>query len=333
MNAVRDYTSNNVGPHLKALQKSEGTFLAETVPGFGARTVFEGFRGKKGFDEYLYKEAAPNPTNLRDKADAFETQLVGRFQTDPAAKPISSFRTVNGRRLFFTAAPLRIKQKSCLECHTTPDMAPAAMVAKYGPDNGFGWKLNQVIAAQIVYVPASQVLQQGRDKALLVLGLFVAVFGLLMLGLNLLLRRMVLVPLNHLAAATGVIAAGGETARAFQASAGGLELRATGAPRRRARRAGEDVRQDGRHRRRPARRGMREAQETLQQREARFPGADRERLGRGRRHRRRWSHHLRQSRGSSGARSARPRRCWGNRSRRSSTRPTTIVSSRPDTVR
>ena len=208
MNAVRDYTSTNVGPNLKRLQAKEGGFLPETVPGFGARTVFENFRGNQAFDEYLYKEAAPNPTNVRtDQADPFEADLVSRFQADAQLKPISGFRRVKGNDLFFTAAPLRIKQQSCLQCHTTPDMAPAAMVAKYG-DHGFGWHLDQVIATQVVYVPATRVLADGRRQALMVLGLFAAVFAVILLLINLLLQRTVLRPLSHLAAATEAVEAG-----------------------------------------------------------------------------------------------------------------------------
>jgi PAS domain S-box-containing protein len=208
MNAVRDYTSTNLGPSLKRLQAQEGGFLPETVPGFSARTVFENFRGNKAFDEYLYKEAAPNPTNVRtDQADAFEADLVRRFQANAQLKPITGFRRVDGRDLFFTAAPLRIKTASCLQCHTSPDLAPAPMVAKYG-DHGFGWKLNQVIATQVVYVPATQVLSQGRRQALLVLGLFAAVFAVILLLINLMLRHTVLRPLSHLAAATEAVNAG-----------------------------------------------------------------------------------------------------------------------------
>ncbi len=211
MNAVRDYTSTNVGPSLKKLQAKEGVFLAETVPGFSARTVFENFRGKAGFDEYLYKEAAPNPTNVRDQADAFEAGLVARFEADEALKPISGFRRVAGHDLFYTAAPLRVKQPSCMQCHTTPDLAPATMVAKYGPVHGFNWRLNHVMATQIVYVPATQVLTQGRRQAGLVLALFSGVFAVVLLLINLLLRRTVLRPLSHLAAATTALATDNRT--------------------------------------------------------------------------------------------------------------------------
>ncbi len=261
MNAVRDYTSTNVGPNLKKLQAKEGVFLAETVPGFSARTVFENFRGNKSFDDYLYKEAAPNPTNVRDQADPFESDLVGRFEADATLKPVSGFRRVQGQDLFFTAAPLRVKQQSCMACHTTPDLAPPAMVAKYG-DHGFGWKLNHVMATQIVYVPATQVLNQGRRQAGLVLGLFAAVFAVILLLINLLLRRTVLRPLAHLTDATAAIGAGtaeGE-GRGLRDTAGrGDEL---GALARQFGRMADTVR--------AREQGLRDARAEIAEREARF---------------------------------------------------------------
>ncbi|MDB5325024.1 MAG: integral rane sensor hybrid histidine kinase [Phycisphaerales bacterium] len=267
MNSVRDYTTKNVGPHLKDVQKATDTFIAETVPGFSAREVFEQFRGKEGFDQFYYKEAAPNPTNLRDKADAFEASLVDKFEADKEAKRISDFRVVNGQRMFFTAAPIRVKQQSCLECHTTPDMAPAAMIRQYGGDNGFGWKLNQVIAAQIVYVPAEQVVAEGRRHAQLVVGLFVVVFAVILLLINCLLQFTVLKPLHHLAGATEVIGQGG--AATFGETDDGRRIESTG-------RRGDELgtlasmftRMSQAVRDREA--GLRDAQHTMQEREARF---------------------------------------------------------------
>jgi protein-histidine pros-kinase len=58
-----------------------------------------------------------------------------------------------GRSLFL-ARPMRAS-KSCLDCHSTPGNAPQDMVQLYGPANGFGWKENEIIAAQIVSVPVA----------------------------------------------------------------------------------------------------------------------------------------------------------------------------------
>ena len=46
-----------------------------------AREVLEYFRRDEDSRDFLYKEATLNPTNPRDKADAFEEKLVAEFET------------------------------------------------------------------------------------------------------------------------------------------------------------------------------------------------------------------------------------------------------------
>ncbi len=246
MNSVRKYTSDNTGPELKDLhawvkqipepandakkaedlRKLKNSFISETVPGFSASTVFKNFRASNDeTKEFFYKEAAPNPTNMDDKADAFEAALVDRFESDPKATLLSDFRDMGGRKVFYIAAPMRVSKPSCLECHTTPDKAPPAMIAKYGSENGFNWKLNQVIAAQIVYVPAEKVLKQGRANTILVVLLFLGVFLFVILLINVLLRRGVISPLKHLATATEAISRGANELELFEQTPGGTELR------------------------------------------------------------------------------------------------------------
>ncbi len=76
MNSVRDYTNTRVNPLLNPKLEIEKTFIPETVPAFSATEVFEGLRKNEAYKKFFYKEAALNPTNLRDKADYFETDIV-----------------------------------------------------------------------------------------------------------------------------------------------------------------------------------------------------------------------------------------------------------------
>ena len=54
------------------------------------------------------------------------------------------------------------------------------MIRQYGPDNGFGWKLNTVIGAQIVSVPESVPIRMAH-KALKTLIAYLAGAAILML--------------------------------------------------------------------------------------------------------------------------------------------------------
>ena len=102
MNSVRDYTTNQVNPELSNRLTVE--FLPETVPAYAAREVFESFRGNPIYADFFYKEATLNPTNLRDKADGFEAQLVESFRQQGTAQETSGFRPTPAGDLYYIAA-------------------------------------------------------------------------------------------------------------------------------------------------------------------------------------------------------------------------------------
>jgi methyl-accepting chemotaxis protein len=207
MNSVRSYTVEHVRPHLAAELAASPEFISETVPAFSAREVFETLRGRPEYSNYLYKEAAINPTNPRDQADEFEADLLSQFKADRSLNELSGFRELNGQRLFYSARPLTISDESCLECHSDPSVAPASLIATYGSDGGFGWGMNDVIAAQMIYVPAGNVVDIARQSLLTVLAIIIGVFLLVVLLINTLLRRTVVSPVGELAALAEAISA------------------------------------------------------------------------------------------------------------------------------
>ncbi len=192
MNSVRNYTSDHIIPLLADKLESEPTFVAETVPAFSATEVFEDLRQNPAYRNFFYKEAAPNPTNLRDKADGFETDLVARFSSEPKTKEISGFRNVAGGQIFYIARPLAIPKQSCLVCHSTPDQAPKSLIRTYGSENGFGWQLNEIIATQVISVPAGDIFDAAHRSSSLVMSVLLGVFAAVILLINLLLRKVVI---------------------------------------------------------------------------------------------------------------------------------------------
>src|ERR1700722_4227540 len=137
----------------KPQELADTEFHPQSVPAFAATEIFGYLREK--FPDYFYKEATLNPTNPRDRATDWETDVVNQFRgTSTQAEFISTRESPTGTALFL-ARPIKVNNVSCLECHSTPDKAPAEMIKLYGGDNGFSWKLDDVIGAQIVSVPVS----------------------------------------------------------------------------------------------------------------------------------------------------------------------------------
>jgi HAMP domain-containing protein len=192
MNSVRSYTQNHINTLLAARLETEPAFIPETVPAYSATEVFENLRKNPEYQNFLYKEATLNPTNLRDKADDFEATIVGRFRQDSKIQEISGFRDFPDGKVFYIARPLAIKQQNCLQCHSTPDRAPKSLLASYGTDNGFGWQLNDIVAAQIISVPSEDVFASANRTWNLIMGLLVAIFAIVVLLINFLIKKTVI---------------------------------------------------------------------------------------------------------------------------------------------
>ena len=192
--ANRAYTSSQVAPLLQTQMKY--SFLPQSVPAYSATEVFATVR--KTFPDYAYKEATLNPTNPRNRASDWEADIVNQFR-NAADKPevIGERDTPNGRS-FYIARPMQIKNEACLACHSTVDAAPKTLVDRYGPANGFGWKLNEVIGAQIVSVPTDVPIARANRAFQTFMVSLTAVFAFIFIVLNLMLWYMVIRPVTQL---------------------------------------------------------------------------------------------------------------------------------------
>ncbi|MEA5601556.1 c-type heme family protein [Nostoc sp. UHCC 0252] len=196
MSSVRNYTSTQVNPEL--IDKLDTEFLPQTVPGYSAREVFEILRKTPDYRDFFYKEATLNPTNLRDKADAFEAEIVERFRKKSDLKQVTGFRSIPSGDIFYIARPLSVSEESCLKCHSVPEAAPQSMINLYGTANGFGWKLNEIVGAQIVSVPASNVISKANQSSLVIILIVSSIFIATILLVNLFLNRQVVRPLKRM---------------------------------------------------------------------------------------------------------------------------------------
>ena len=183
--AVRDYTDRR-NRAAAGRRKSRSRFLPQTIPFFAAKTNLRALA--KQFPDYTYKEAALNPTNPADRPPIGKRHHR-QFSQSPSLTNLTSTRDTPAGPILSISRPIRITDKSCLACHSTPAAAPQSMVDLYGSANGFGWKLGDVVGAQIVSVPMSVALGPRRRGTFKVyLGGLAAVFLVTLLLLNLLLH-------------------------------------------------------------------------------------------------------------------------------------------------
>lgn len=166
--SVRDYTADEVSPLLQENSRHRVRFLPETVPFYAATITFAKLR--KDYPDYTYKESALNPTNPEDRAAGWEVDIIDWLRDHRDETEKTGERNTSMGPALYLATPIKAT-KECLQCHSTPAMAPRALVAVYGSNNGFGWKENEIIGAQIVSVPLS-VPVANADRAFRLLLLF-----------------------------------------------------------------------------------------------------------------------------------------------------------------
>ena len=189
--AVRAYTVDQVRPQLD-LQLMR-VFLPQSVPAYAATETMTPVKQK--YADYTYKEATLNPTNPRDRAADWEADLVQEFKNQPTVTQLSGERDTPTGRSLSIARPIKITNPACLGCHTTPEMAPATMITRDGPGNGFGWKLNDIVGTQVVSVP----IRNAERAFYTFMGSLAAVFLLVFVVLNVMLSRMIVHPIARMA--------------------------------------------------------------------------------------------------------------------------------------
>jgi hypothetical protein len=189
--AVRRYTNDYVTPLVE--RNADPQFLPQQVPAFAALTTMLKLRER--YPEFQYHEVSVNPTNTNDRASDWEAGILRQLRADGKLTELIGEHGAGKAARFFVARPLRLDSPACLRCHSVPDAAPRAMIAKYGAANGFGWILGDVVALQIVDVPTLPSRQRAFNSVTVTVGSIVATFALIEVLLIFVIRRQITRPL------------------------------------------------------------------------------------------------------------------------------------------
>jgi protein-histidine pros-kinase len=212
--ASRNYTTTQVKPLLA--KQLEHTFLPQSVPAYAATEQFNELR--KEHPNYAYKEATLNPSNPRDRATDWETDVVNSFRQRAAVTEMVGERDTPTGPSLYLAKPIQIKSPACLDCHSTVDAAPKTMVELYGNANGFGWKMDEVIGAQIVSVPMAVPIARATRTFTAFMSSLAVVFLAIFILLNVMLYTMVIRRVTRLAAIADEVSLGNLDAGEFKST-------------------------------------------------------------------------------------------------------------------
>jgi protein-histidine pros-kinase len=216
--AIRGYTTSQIKPHMDPMNGGD-VFFPQTVPAFSATETLKSLHQKN--PDYAYKEATLNPTNPGDAAEGWEAEVVNAFRAAPDTAELSGIRSAaNGGRFLYVARPLQIKNPGCLACHSVPAAAPASMLRVYGTAGGFGWKLNEIVGAQIVTVPMTLPVRNANSAFLNFMLSLAAIFTVLFIILNLMLSRLIVEPISRMSYVADQVSTGDFSSAEFDAPDG-----------------------------------------------------------------------------------------------------------------
>jgi protein-histidine pros-kinase len=213
--AVRSYTSTNVAPLLETQIRYE--FRPEMVSAFSAIELLRNVRETNpDYKQFMYREATLNPTNPANRAVDWESDIVNSFRNGAVKAPLFGERDTPNGRMLYVAKPLKAGA-ACMRCHDTADLAPPTMIAKYGSAGGFGWKVGEIIGAQIVQIPETFALARAEATFRVFMGSLLGVLVALALVFNALLWWMFIRPVTRISALADRISLGAMDAPDFVA--------------------------------------------------------------------------------------------------------------------
>ena len=212
--AMEAYTQLEVEPLITAHMGDE--FHPQSVAAYAAIQAMN--KMGDSYADYSYKTAVLNPTNPRDKAFEWEAEVVEAFRLNPEEKQLIRVRPTRHGDSLYLARPIKITDDACLQCHGDPAKAPQPLLAKYGPANGFGWKLNEIVGAQIVSVPLTGAFQEARLAFVVFMGLLVVMFATFIIVLDAMLKNMVIRPATTMSEIADKVSKGDLEVPAFDVS-------------------------------------------------------------------------------------------------------------------
>ncbi len=203
-NAVKSYTDSEIVPLLTGTDQS--VFQSAGIPFFAAKQTFDLMH--KAFPNYALVETALNPTNPANRPTDWQADFIQHFRNQPGSTELIGTRITPTGEALNLAEPISVTDVTCLACHSTPSVAPASMIAKYGSANGFGWKLHETVGAQIVSVPMTVALAKAHGAFLDVMIALLVMFVAVLVLINVLLHYVIIKPVVRVASLAEAVSQG-----------------------------------------------------------------------------------------------------------------------------
>jgi hypothetical protein len=199
--AIHTYFSHQLKPSVFAFTeplRNDGyfdpTWMSST---YAVREIDRDFKTLNG-EDYYYKECAINARSPENEADDFEKDFIRKLNLNPELKYLSQVRHIEGKHYYVTLRRGEVMEEACLRCHSTPDKAPANMVATYGPSRSFNRSVDEVISAISIRIPLSEAYANTSKLSKHLSFVFIAVLSLIFAVHYVIFKVLIATPITKL---------------------------------------------------------------------------------------------------------------------------------------
>ncbi len=156
--------------------------------------------------QYYYKESAINARSPHNEADEFEKEFITKINHDPSINHLSQIRNIDGKDFFVTLRRGEMMEKSCLRCHTTPDLVPAGLIDAYGPERSFKRHEGEVVSAISIRIPLTEAFHYADTVSLKLSALIVGLLLIIFVAQYFIYNHLIAQPIKHIRAHAQAIA-------------------------------------------------------------------------------------------------------------------------------
>jgi PAS domain S-box-containing protein len=204
MESSQDYVRGTPRPTVANLIDEDEFISEEMSTTYISRGIVEHYLDE--FPGFYFKFATTNPRNNLNSADETEIRIIEQFKNNPNLEEWKGITKRQGVPCLSIATPIRFKE-NCHRCHGDASGAPAALVERYGETGGFG-RVPGEVAIRSVSIPIATPLMTARSKTTIFACLAGLYLGGLYLLTSLVLRWLVIKPLDQLGESAEYISKG-----------------------------------------------------------------------------------------------------------------------------
>jgi len=167
--------------------------------------IAQQFKGLQG--RYAIRNVSDNPLNPANSPEDLERGLLEEFRSNREVTHLQTEGELGGQPMLVSSQPI-VSQPGCLQCHGDPEKVPPEITSQYGTKTGYHYKDKDIVGLELVGVPIADVNAIAMQRSLVAIGLLTALFGVMFVTINLLVRRNLISPILEITGAAHAVVKG-----------------------------------------------------------------------------------------------------------------------------